>query len=260
MPNIVGKTVKIPGYDVLELVGVIATVDKVKQTGLFVGYLNLPFTKVDKIKCFTLEFKGGTYDTAEQFKKDLSKGTVQVDPKNIKSSRMPKELGNVVRDRAKNLQKLANRSDNDIVVNLAKQKEYRKIILESFKHAIVADPDLGDDECDLGRFFIGNKGFYFIEKNEVSGLRKNQLASLSNKAISLLAIFSQDLIRGSVSDYYASALEKGLEDFYLYVEYGELDILTSIKENIKNSATYPSEMNKEITSLLKGYQSLPVKK
>lgn len=260
MLNIVGKTVKIPGYDILELVGIIASVDPVKKTGVFVGYLNLPNTKVDEIKRFSLDFNGGTYATAEQYKKDLSTGKVKVNPQQIKNSRMPKELGDAVRSKVNNLKKLSGRYDTRITVDLDKQKQFKETIAKKFKLAVQNDPDLGSEEYSLGLEFLNTKGFYFIKKNEVDKKGRHHLERLSTKAIRNIAVFSQDVVGGSRSDYYSSALLSGFEDFYLYIDCGEVDVMNLVRDQIRKSATYPNNVIKNISTIRKRYSEIKVNK
>ena len=261
MSNIVGKTVKFKGYQIgWYFVGVIASLDSSTRKGIFVGYLNVPHVQIKDIKVFKIDLSGNRYESEQQYLRDLEEGTLKVNVQDITSSRMPKELGDVVRATVNNIQKVQNKRDGDIVINLIKQKEYKDNIVESFLRVAVGDPDLSSEAYESGEKFIHNKGFYFIEKREITGFNKIRLDKINVEGLSNLAIFSQDLMAGSESDYYVYALRDALEGYYLYVDVDEITILREIQENITNRATRPDKIRKQITETLSMYQRLPVKK
>lgn len=260
MSNKVGKTIKLKGYKSSHLVGVIATLDASTRTGIFVGYLNTGNVGVRDIKEFRLNFDGQEYTTEQQYVRDLQEGIIQVNDQEIKGSRMPKELGDVVRGRVKNIQRWASKKEDDIVVNLSNQREYKQIILKRFERALAGDPDLDDDAYFAGIDFISNKGFYLIEKSEVSGIKKEELQKLSDKAIEYIALFSQDMLGGSHADYYVYALKKAYRDHYLYLGVKEIKpVLDKVRDNLRDHAINPEKTGEELMIVIAGYQRLPVR-
>ena len=144
------------------------------------------------------------------------------------------------------------------VIKLDEQSKHKESINQEFKLAIMEDPDLDNEHYRLGVDFLNNDGFYFLEKGSLEKEKEEELLKLSNIAIEYLALFSQNQVGGSTSDYYASALMSGFKNHLLYVDYDELKIWEEIKTNIRESALHPHIVNKKLSELRKGYESFEV--
>ena len=142
------------------------------------------------------------------------------------------------------------------VIKLDEQSKHKESIIKEFKLAIMEDPDLDNEHYRLGVDFLNNDGFYFLEKGSLE--KEEELLKLSNIAVEYLALFSQNQVGGSTSDYYASALMNGFKNHLLYVDYDELKIWEEIKTNIRETALQPQLIHKKLAELRKGYESFEV--
>ena len=142
------------------------------------------------------------------------------------------------------------------VIKLGEQSKHKESIIQEFKLAIMEDPDLDNEHYRLGVEFLNNEGFYFLEKGSLE--KEEELLQLSNLTIEELALFSQNQVGGSRSDYYVSALKKGFKNHLLYVDCDELKIWEEIKTNIRETALQPHIVNKKLSELRKGYESFEI--
>ena len=142
------------------------------------------------------------------------------------------------------------------VIKLDEQSKHKESISQEFKLAIMEDPDLDNEHYRLGVDFLNNDGFYFLEKGSLE--KEEELLQLSNIAVEYLALFSQNQVGGSTSDYYASALMNGFKNHLLYVDYDELKIWEEIKTNIRETALQPQLIHKTLAELRKGYESFEI--
>ena len=142
------------------------------------------------------------------------------------------------------------------VIKLDEQSKHKESISREFKLAIMEDPDLDNEHYRLGVDFLNNDGFYFLEKGSLE--KEEELLQLSNIAVEYLALFSQNQVGGSTSDYYVSALMNGFRNHLLYVDYDELKILEEIKINVRESALHPHIVNKKLSELRNGYESFEI--
>ena len=142
------------------------------------------------------------------------------------------------------------------VIKLNEQSKHKESINQEFKLAIMEDPDLDNEHYRLGVDLLNNDVFYFLEKGSLE--KEEELLQLSNIAVEYLALFSQNQVGGSTSDYYVSALMNGFKNHLLYVNYDELKILEEIKINIRESALHPHIVNKKQAELRKGYESFEI--
>ena len=144
------------------------------------------------------------------------------------------------------------------VIKLDDQSKHKESINQEFKLAIMEDPDLDNEHYRLGVDFLNNDGFYFLEKSSLEKEKEEELLQLSNIAVEYLALFSQNQVGGSTSDYYASALMSGFKNHLLYVDYDELKIWEEIRTNIRETALQPQLIHKTLAGLRKGYESFEV--
>ena len=142
------------------------------------------------------------------------------------------------------------------VIKLNDQSKHKESIIQEFKLAIMEDPDLDNEHYRLGVDFLNNDGFYFLEKGSLE--KEEELQQLSNIAVEYLALFSQNQVGGSTSDYYASALMNGFKNHLLYVDYDELKIWEEIKTNIRETALQPQLIHKTLAELRKSYESFEI--
>lgn len=258
MREIVGKTVKIGTNTSIPIVGVFASVDKGSRTGIFVGYIsNLDLKEV---KMFRVNFNGKPYETENQFNQDLRSGKFNVNVKELKASKMPRGVGKEVKTKVKNIQNRLNKKEGELVIDLTKQKDYKKDIKGKFEVVIENDPDLGSDAYFEGLTFLDNKGFYYIKKSEIDAEKREELERLTRDAIESLATFMQDAFGGSTADYYCSALNNALKDYTLYVNTRKVENMGKVRRRIVESASYPDRSFKEISDVFHRYRDLKVKK
>lgn len=258
MREIVGKTVKIGTNTSIPLVGVFASVDKGSRTGIFVGYISNSDLK--EVKMFRVNFNGKPYETENQFKQDLRSGKFNVNVKELKASKMPRKVGGEVKTIVKDIQNRQNKKEGELVIDLIKQKDYKKDIKEKFEVVIQNDPDLDLDAYFEGITFLDNKGFYYIKKSEIDAEKREELEKLTRDAIESLATFMQDKYGGSMSDYYCYALEDALKDYILYVNTRKVENMGKVRRRVVESAVYPERSFKEISDVFHRYRDLKVKK
>lgn len=258
MREIVGKTVKIGSNTSIPLVGVFASVDEGSRTGIFVGYIsNLDLKEV---KIFRVNFNGKPYETENQFKQDLRSGKFNVNVKELKASKMPRKVGGEVKTNVRNIQNRLNKKEGELVIDLIKQKDYKKDIKGELEVVIENDPDLGSEAYFEGVTFLDNKGFYYIKKSEIDAEKREELEKLTRDAIEELATFMQDTYAGSMADYFCYALNNALKDYILYVNTRKVENMGKVRRRIVETAVYPDMSFKVISDVFHRYRDLKVKK
>ena len=261
MSKLIGTTVKMKGYKGVEMLGIIVNVDKETGVGKFVGYVYNGNPTADDVKAFQLHLEHKRYEHDLDFKRDLGRGILYIDPVDINRSRMPKPLGDVVREVVKIIErgdKVENKGKEDaIVIELSKQKEYLRDITERFEREIGREQDLDMDAYFTGVEFFANKGFYYIKREDVKGKGKEVLEKTSDSAIKNVGIFSQDLIGGSASDIYSYVLARASKDYYLFINIAEYDeVMDKVMKNINETAIYPERIRQTISKITVNYGNI----
>ena len=261
MSKLIGTTVKMKGYKGVEILGIIVNVDKETGVGKFVGYVYNGNPTAKDVKAFQLHLEHKRYEHDLEFKRDLGRGILYIDPVNINRSRMPKPLGDVVREVVKIIErgdKVENKGKEDaIVIELSKQKEYLRDITDKFERELRREQDLDMDAYFSGTKFFANKGFYYIKREDVKGKGKEVLEKTSGTAIENVGIFSQDLIGGSASDIYGYVLARASKDYYLFINVAEYDeVMDRVMKNIYETAIYPERIRQIISKITVNYRNI----
>ena len=261
MSKLIGTTVKMKGYKGVEILGIIVNVDKETGIGTFVGYVYNGNPTAKDVKAFQLHLEHKRYEHDLEFKRDLGRGILYIDPVNINRSRMPKPLGDVVREVVKIIErgdKVENKGKEDaIVIELSKQKEYLRDITDKFERELRREQDLDMDAYFSGTKFFANKGFYYIKREDVKGKGKEVLEKTSGTAIENVGIFSQDLIGGSASDIYGYVLARASKDYYLFINVAEYDeVMDRVMKNIYETAIYPERIRQIISKITVNYRNI----
>lgn len=261
MNKLIGTTVKMKGYKRVEILGIIVNVDKETGVGNFVGYVYNGNPRPKDVKAFKLHLEHKRYEHDLDFKRDLGRGILYIDPVDINRSRMPKPLGDVVREVVKIIErgdKVENKRKADaIVIELSKQKEYLRDITDRFEREVRREQDLDMDAYFSGVEFFANKGFYYIKREDVKGRGTEVLENTSDSAIKNVGIFSQDLIGGSASDIYSYVLARASKDYYLYINIAEDDeVMDRVMKNIKETAVTPERIRHIISKITVNYRNI----
>ena len=261
MSKLIGTTVKMKGYKGVEMLGIIVNVDKETGVGNFVGYVYNGNPRPKDVKAFQLHLEHKRYEHDLDFKRDLGRGILYIDPVDINRSRMPKPIGDVVREVVKIIErgdKVENKRKKDaIVIELSKQKEYLRDITDRFEREIRREQDLGMDAYFSGTEFFANKGFYYIKREDVKGKGKELLEKTSDTAIENVGIFSQSLIGGSASDIYSYLLARASKEYYLFINIAEYDeVMDKVVKNINETAIYPERIRQKISKITVNYGNI----
>ena len=261
MNKLIGTTVKMKGYKRVEILGIIVNVDRETGVGTFVGYVYNGNPTAKDVKAFQLHLEHKRYEHDLDFKRDLGRGILYIDPVDINRSRMPKPLGDVVREVVKIIErgdKVENKGKKDaIVIELSKQKEYLRDITDRFERELRREQDLDMDAYFSGTEFLANKGFYYVKREDVKGKGKEVLEKTSDMAIENLGIFSQNLIGGSASDIYSYVLARASKEYYLFINIAEYDeVMDRVMKNINETALYPERIRQTISKITVNYGNI----